>query len=104
MAERFDFASVDEFLRRVVAAHPSVEGVSLASAHIGIPWRMAERDYPIKMRSGSWLLDDRGRKDEFSVDYELPGKRVIVVRAKRISRSDFEEISVSLEFIATTIL
>lgn len=102
MAERFDFASVDAFLRQVVAAHPTVEGVSFSSAHVGRQWRMAERDYPHMMRSGDWLLIDRNQKDDFSVHYELPGKRVIVVRAKRVSRSDFEEISVSLEFIATT--
>jgi hypothetical protein len=102
MAERFDFASVDAFLRQVVAAHPTVDGVSLSSAHVGRQWRMAERDYPHMMRSGSWLLDDRNQKDEFSVYYELPGKRVIVVRAKRVDRSKFEEVSISLAFTVTT--
>lgn len=102
MTERFDFASVDAFLRRVTIAHPQVDEVRLASLLVRGGWYMAESDYPWRMRSGGWVLDDRGRKNEFCIYYDLPHERVIVIKTKRISRSEFELVSVERAFLTRT--
>ena len=103
VAAAYDEAALTAFLKRVIAECPECGGVKLTRSNVGNTWtlvrRGTERGGPsTALQSGDWCFsaDNVDQKSfRFTWDYDYPG--VVIVTAKRISRSEYELQSVELD-------
>jgi hypothetical protein len=86
---KYDLTAMLAFLKKTIAEHPSVEGITLSS-RVSNNWRLERVDPPARMRSGDWVLyDQRQDGDRFEL-YYATGSSIISIEAKRLASDSFE--------------
>jgi len=101
---RYDFATLNSFLKKTVSEKKCWQDVDLTKPTIGEKWTETRFDHLgsvyMSMTSGDWSFETPNpKKNEFTLSFSSQnGDRVLVLKCVRKSKDSFELVEITSEY------